>query len=133
MGNFDNVIGYEAIKKELNTVIDMIKNKEAYEKLGAKLPNGIFLCGKPGVGKTLIATSFIEASGLKTITLRRNKGSQDFIEEISKAFEDAVSFAPSIILLDDLDKFANADEEHRILELAALAENYSVHPIAESL
>lgn len=27
----------------------------------------------------------------------------------------------------------NANEKHRILELAALAENYSVHPIAESL
>ena len=112
MGNFDKVIGYDAIKGELEMILDMIKNKERYERLGAKTPKGIMLCGRPGVGKTLMAQSFIKASGLKSYTLRRNRGGGDFTRTIEEVFEEAKANAPSILLLDDLDKFADTDKEH---------------------
>ena len=112
MGNFDKVIGYDAIKGELEMVLDMIKNKERYERLGAKIPRGIMLCGRPGVGKTLMAQSFIRASGLKSYTLRRNQARGNFTSTISKVFEEAKANAPAILLLDDLDKFADTDKEH---------------------
>ena len=31
MSKFDNIIGYETIKKELMQICDMLKNKEIYE------------------------------------------------------------------------------------------------------
>ena len=43
MSKFDSIIGYETIKKELMQICDMLKNKEIYENLGAKLPHGILL------------------------------------------------------------------------------------------
>lgn len=114
MSAFDKIIGYDHIKNELLEMIDMLKNPEVYENLGASLPNGILLEGDPGLGKTLIATSFIEECGVKSYVLRRNKETKEFIEEMSKVFEDAKKNAPSIILLDDMDKFApeekNAEE-----------------------
>ena len=51
MSAFDRVVGYETIKNELLQICDMIHNREIYEELGAKLPQGILLYGDPGLGK----------------------------------------------------------------------------------
>ena len=112
MNNFDRIIGYDAIKNELLQICDMIKNKEIYEQLGAKIPQGILLYGEPGLGKTLMAKSFIEECGLKTYTIRKNKGNGDFIAYITETFQTAKEHAPSIVFLDDMDKFANEDSNH---------------------
>ena len=89
MSAFDKVIGYETIKNELMQICDMVHNKECYEALGAKLPQGILLYGDPGLGKTLIAKCFIEESGLKSYVVRRNKGNDDFISNITETFQKA--------------------------------------------
>ena len=86
MSAFDKVIGYETIKNELLQICDMVHNKECYEALGAKLPQGILLYGDPGLGKTLIAKCFIEESGLKSYVVRRNKGNDDFISNITESY-----------------------------------------------
>ncbi len=116
MSAFDKVIGYDSIKTELLQICDMIHNKELYQRLGAKLPQGLLLYGDPGLGKTLMARSFIEESGLKTYIVRRNKGDDDFIGEITETFAKARQDAPSIVFLDDMDKFANEDSNHRDAE-----------------
>ena len=112
MSAFDKVIGYESIKNELLQICDMIHNRGIYEELGAKIPHGIFLFGEPGLGKTLMAKSFIDASGLQSYTIRRNKGNDDFIGSITDTFQEAKKAAPCIIFLDDMDKFANEDSRH---------------------
>lgn len=116
MNMFDQVIGYEAIKKELLQICDMIHSPEIYERLGAKLPQGVLLYGDPGLGKTLMAKCFIQESGLKAYTVRRNKGTSDFVEEITETFNQAKKNAPSIVFLDDMDKFANEDRSRRDAE-----------------
>ena len=116
MSAFDKVIGYESIKNELLQICDMIHNREIYENLGAKLPQGILLYGDPGLGKTMMAEAFIEECGLASYTVRRNKTTADFIEEITGAFAAAKEAAPAIVFLDDMDKFANEDSNHRDAE-----------------
>ncbi len=116
MSAFDRIIGYKTIKAELLQIIDMIHNVEVYEKLGAKLPQGLLLYGDPGLGKTLMAKGFIEESGLTTYTVRRNKGNDDFIGTITETFSKAKANAPAIVFLDDMDKFANEDSNHRDAE-----------------
>ena len=116
MKAFEKVIGYETIKTELEQVCDMIHNREVYVELGAKLPRGILLYGAPGIGKTLMAKCFIEECGLDTYTIRRNKGTVDFVGEITATFRKAKENAPAIIFLDDMDKFANEDEDRRDAE-----------------
>lgn len=113
MSAFDKVIGYGSIKKELMQIVDMIRNKEMYAKLGAKFPHGAMLVGDPGLGKTLMAKCFIEESGLKTLTIRKDRSNGEFLNRITEVFEKAKENEPCIIFLDDLDKFANEDDDHR--------------------
>lgn len=107
MSEFDKVIGYTAIKQELLQICDMIKNREKYEALGATIPHGILIDGKPGYGKTLLSTCFIKEAGLKVFTVRKTK--EHFAEEITKVFDQAMENTPCIVFLDDMDKFSNAD------------------------
>ena len=55
MNAFDKVIGYKATKRELLQLCDMLRNREIYEEMAARLPHGLLLYGDPGLGKTLLA------------------------------------------------------------------------------
>lgn len=113
MAGFENVIGYDSLKQELSEILDIMQNKELYEALDVSCPRGLLLYGDPGLGKTLIANGFIEQSGRYSVVCRKNASEQSFIDSISEAFLKAAEMAPSIILLDDMDKFANDDEKHQ--------------------
>lgn len=112
MKNFDMIIGYSAIKRELRQIADILNNRDAYDKLGVSAPRGLLLYGAPGVGKSLMATAIIEESGRKTFVCRKDQPNGDFVKEIKSTFDKAIANAPSIVYLDDMDKFANGDERH---------------------
>ena len=116
MKDFDKVIGYDDIKLELERCLDTMNNVEKYQKLGAKIPKGILLNGKPGVGKTLMATCFIKASGRQAFVCRKDKPNGEFVTAIKDTFKKAKENTPSIVFLDDMDKFANEDDNHRNAE-----------------
>lgn len=116
MRELDKVIGYECIKNDLYKIIDIIQNSEKYKALGIKVPRGIMFYGVPGIGKTLMAKSFIKDSGRKSFTIRKDRSNGAFVDYIRETFEKAAEEAPSIILLDDMDKFANEDDRHRDAE-----------------
>lgn len=113
MKEFDEVIGYADVKVELEKICDILKNGEKYRKLGVTLPGGLLLHGEPGVGKTTMAKCFIKACGRKAVTCRKFKPDGEFVNEIKAVFDEAVKCAPSVVFLDDMDKFANSDRYHR--------------------
>ncbi len=110
---FSPVIGYKSVKSELVKICDIMRNTDFYSKLGVSVPNGLLLSGEPGLGKTLMAGCLIKASGRKAFTCRKDKPDGDFIKHIKDTFEEAIENAPSIVFLDDMDKFANGDEYHK--------------------
>lgn len=116
MREFDKIIGYEDIKIELKRFCDVLKNPDKYEKVGVKPPVGVMLYGEPGLGKTLMAQCFIKESGRKTFTIRKDKPDGDFVNTIRETFEKAKEEAPSIVFLDDMDKYANKDNLHKNAE-----------------
>lgn len=116
MSAFDKVIGYKSIKTVMERYCDALRHPDLYKKLGLSIPNGILLCGKPGLGKTLMAKCFIEESGCKTFVLRKEKPNGDFINEIKQTYEKAKKEGVAIVFLDDVDKFANEEEGHRNAE-----------------
>ncbi len=112
MNAFDKIIGYEQVKNELMQIADVLKNADAYNKLGVAAPRGLLLHGKPGVGKSLMSAALIEASGRQAFVCRKDKPNGDFVKEIRDTFKRAKETAPSVVFLDDMDKFANGDDRH---------------------
>lgn len=107
MSAFDKIIGYDHIKAELMQISDMIHHPEVYAALDAKLPQGLLLSGAPGLGKTLMATALMEDSGLPCFTVRRSQPEDDFLKQLAHTFDEAAEAAPSMLLLDDMDKFSS--------------------------
>ena len=105
---FKNVIGYDKEKQELMQVCDMVTDPQKYAVLGVRLPRGVLLHGEPGVGKTLMATDLINAMGRKIFTIRRNKSNDKFVDHIGEVFAEAKNSVPSVVFLDDMDKFAHS-------------------------
>ena len=110
---FESIIGYKSVKKELERIIDQLAHPEKYAVFGISEPHGLLLHGVPGVGKSTLAQCVLEASQRNIFVCCKDIGSSDFVAEITKTFEDATNAAPSIILLEDMDKFANVDERRK--------------------
>lgn len=108
--NFSNIIGYEPIKKSLNRILDIIKCKEKYKELGVHIPHGLLISGEPGIGKTSLANDFVKATNRKSYLIRKTKSNGSFIDSINDTFNEAKQNTPSIIFLDDLDKFSDTDK-----------------------
>jgi len=113
MKEFSKVIGYEDIKIELERIVDMMINSKKYKELGVQTTRGLLLHGDPGVGKTLMAKCFVKASKRPFFTVRKDLPDGDFVKFIKETFEKAKKSAPSIVFLDDMDKFANEDSYHK--------------------
>ncbi len=113
---FESIIGYESVKEELLRFCDALKNRECYAALGAESPRGLVLYGVPGVGKSMMAAALIHESGRKAFVCRKDEPNGEFVKKIKETFREARESAPSIVFLDDVDKFANEDNRHRDTE-----------------
>ncbi len=129
MSAFDKIVGYEVIKESWLNYADCLKNPEKYRKIGTKLPRGVLLVGNPGLGKTLMANCFIEECGRPSYVIRKNLAEEEFINGMRDVFQKASEQTPSVILLDDMDKFANEDDDHKnakeYVAVQALMDEYS--------
>ncbi len=104
---FEDVAGLDEEKSELIEIVDFLKKPKAYLDMGAKIPKGILLYGKPGTGKTLIAKAIAGEAGVPFISM----SGSEFIEmfaglgasRVRKLFEKAKKMAPCIIFIDEID------------------------------
>ena len=104
---FKDVAGLDEEKEELIEIVDFLKKPEKFNKMGAKIPKGVLLYGKPGTGKTLIAKAiageadvpFISMSGSEFIEMFAGLGAS----RVRKLFEKARKLAPCIVFIDEID------------------------------
>ena len=106
MSAFEKIYGYEKEKKELLYICDMMNNPDKYRSFGVEIPQAVLLHGEPGLGKTLMAKAMIEESGRISFSCRKTKADGEFVDIIKKTFDEAIENTPSIVFLDDMDKFA---------------------------
>ena len=104
---FDDVAGLDEEKQEMIEIVDFLKKPEKFAKMGARVPRGVLLNGKPGTGKTLIAKAiageanvpFISMSGSEFIEMFAGLGAS----RVRKLFEKARKLAPCIVFIDEID------------------------------
>ena len=66
----EDVEGIDNAKRELEEIVDFLKNPELFTANGAKIPNGAILTGLPGCGKTLLARAIAGEANVPFITVR---------------------------------------------------------------
>jgi cell division protease FtsH len=104
---FGDVAGIDEAVEELREVVDFLRTPEKYQKLGGRIPKGVLLVGPPGTGKTLLAKAIAGEADVPFFSL----SGSDFVEmfvgvgaaRVRDMFQQAVSRAPCIIFIDELD------------------------------
>lgn len=104
---FDDVAGIDEAVEEVKEIVDFLKMPEKYQRLGGRIPKGVLLVGPPGTGKTLLAKAIAGEASVPFFSL----SGSDFVEmfvgvgaaRVRDMFQQAVSKAPCIIFIDELD------------------------------
>ena len=105
--SFTDVAGQDEAKYELLEVVEFLKDPGKFVKMGARIPKGVLLVGRPGTGKTLLAKAI---AGEANVPFFHMSGS-DFVEmfvgvgasRVRDLFEQGRKNAPCILFIDELD------------------------------
>ena len=114
-----DVGGYEPVKDRLREeLIDLLRRKDALDtsqdiaELEGLLPRGIIFHGPPGTGKTYLAKALATALEATVIVVSgpelKSKWVGESEENLRRVFRQARSCAPALIVLDEIDSFAQA-------------------------
>ena len=104
---FGDVAGLDEEKQEMIEIVDFLKNPDKFYEMGAKIPRGVLLCGKPGTGKTLIAKAIAGEANVPFISMSGSEFIEMFVglgaSRVRKLFEKAKKIAPCIVFIDEID------------------------------
>lgn len=142
--SFKDVGGMDEAKRELEEIVDFLKDPRKYKKVGARTPKGVLLVGPSGTGKTLLAravageanTQFLSIAGSEFMEMLVGVGAS----RVRDLFATAKKIAPAIIFIDEIDaigrlrghgSFGGHDEREQTLnqilvEMDGFAQNDNV-------
>lgn len=104
---FGDVAGVDEAKKELEEVVDFLRNPKKYRDLGARTPKGVLLTGPAGVGKTLLARAVAGEAGVPFFSMAGSEFMEMLVgvgaSRVRDLFETAKRANPSIIFIDEID------------------------------
>ncbi|KAK0144893.1 Nuclear valosin-containing protein-like [Merluccius polli] len=122
---FEDVGGNDDTLTELCRLLIHMRHPEVYQQLGVVPPRGFLLHGPPGCGKTLLAQAVageMELPMLKVSAPELVSGvSGESEQKLRELFEQAVTSAPCILFIDEIDaitpkrEVASKDMERRIV------------------
>ena len=104
---FKDVAGNKEAKKELEEMVEFLKNPKKFITMGAKIPKGVLMTGRPGTGKTMLARAVAGESKVPFFYL----SGSDFVEmfvgvgasRVRDLFKMAKKMSPAIIFIDEID------------------------------
>lgn len=104
---FDDIAGSDEEKEELKEIVEFLKAPKKFTDLGARIPKGVLLVGRPGTGKTLLARAVAGEANVPFISI----SGSDFVEmfvgvgaaRVRDLFDQAKKNKPCIIFIDEID------------------------------
>ncbi len=104
---FSDIAGMDEEKAELQEIVEFLKNPKKFTDLGARIPKGVLLVGRPGTGKTLLARAVAGESKVPFISI----SGSDFVEmfvgvgasRVRDLFDQAKKNKPCIVFIDEID------------------------------
>ena len=104
---FDDVAGVEEAKEELQEVVEFLKEPDKFITLGARIPKGVLLIGKPGTGKTLMAKAVSGEAGVPFFSISGSEFVEMFVgvgaSRVRDLFDQAKRHSPCIVFVDEID------------------------------
>ena len=104
---FADVAGVEEAKQEVHEVVEFLKSREKFQRLGARIPRGLLLIGPPGTGKTLLARAIAGEAGVPFFSISGSEFVEMFVgvgaSRVRDLFEQAKRNAPCLIFIDEID------------------------------
>jgi cell division protease FtsH len=104
---FQDVAGLANAKKEVQEIVDYLKDPSKFTSLGGHLPRGILLVGPPGVGKTLMARAIAGEADVPFYSISGSEFIEMFVgvgaSRVRDMFKNAKKDSPAIIFIDELD------------------------------
>jgi cell division protease FtsH len=104
---FDDVAGLQSAKRDLQEIVQFLKEPERFRKLGGRVPRGVLLVGPPGTGKTLLARAVAGEAGVPFFSISGSEFIELFVgvgaSRVRELFEEAKKVAPAILFIDEID------------------------------
>jgi cell division protease FtsH len=105
---FDDVAGLDEAKRDLQDIIDFLRDPARLQRLGGRIPRGVLLVGPSGTGKTLLARAvageaqvpFFSISGSEFVEMLVGVGASRVRDLFAQA---KAQPGPSIIFIDEID------------------------------
>jgi cell division protease FtsH len=109
---FEDIAGLKAAKRDLQEVVQFLKQPDRFQRLGGKVPRGVLLIGPPGTGKTLLARAVAGESGVAFYSISASEFIEMFVglgaARVRDLFRDAKKSAPAIVFIDEIDAVGRA-------------------------
>jgi len=104
---FTDVAGQKGAKRDLEEIVQFLKEPEKYRRLGGKVPRGVLLVGPPGTGKTLLARAVAGEAGVPFFSINGSEFIEMFVgvgaSRVRELFEEAKKVSPAIVFIDEID------------------------------
>jgi cell division protease FtsH len=104
---FDDVAGLQSAKRDLQEIVQFLKEPQRFRRLGGKVPRGVLLVGPPGTGKTLLARAVAGEAGVPFFSINGSEFIELFVgvgaSRVRELFEEAKKVAPAIVFIDEID------------------------------
>lgn len=104
---FADVAGVDEAKKELEEVVDFLKNPAKYKNMGARTPKGVLMIGPAGTGKTLLARATAGEANVPFFSMAGSEFMEMLVgvgaSRVRDLFNTAKKNQPAIIFIDEID------------------------------
>ncbi|HTR51219.1 MAG TPA: ATP-dependent zinc metalloprotease FtsH [Kofleriaceae bacterium] len=109
---FADVAGLASAKRDLEEIVQFLKEPARFEKLGATIPRGVLLVGPPGTGKTLLARAVAGEADVPFYSISASEFVEMFVgvgaARVRELFTEAKKNAPAIVFIDEIDAVGRA-------------------------